>query len=210
MTNNCAVFGEELCDYLNRDYFTIIVVIWTGLQLTWVSLLLVSQLFQISRAQTTLEVMKGHPHHGGPGEVAAAAVTAGAPSLEAAGLTQEGAGPDPAVPAGPRQQSWFDQWKRILGIDTFIATAIHGSKADEVLRQQRANPFNRGCFTNLSDFFCDTAPHFRRRHNGDATLGGEKVDYTTMYDTPSRMSTRMAANGEDQGNYQSVDADDNV
>lgn len=208
--NDCLVFGEELCEVVNRDYFTVILMAWDAIQAIWVTLLIFTQMFQISRAQTTLEVMKGN-HQLGP-EPVVAAIAAGSTTLEGAGLTEAGASPDATGAARPRaKESWFEEWKRLLGIDTFIATAIHGSKAEEVLRRQRANPFNRGCFTNLSDFFCDGTPQFRRRHNGEAMLGGDKVDYAAMYEAPPKMTMRKAQ-GEDgqRVNYYSVSTDDNV
>lgn len=160
------------------------------------------------RGQTTLEVMKGHQHTSGPNAMATAAITAGSTSLEGAGLTQQGAGPDPVGSGRPARGGWFEQWKKLLGIDSFMATALHGSRADEVMRRRRENPFNRGMITNLRDFFGDPAPQCGRRHNGEAMLGGERVSYTGMYDVPSR--TNMRRGGDGGVNYYSVDTEDRV
>ena len=175
-------------------------------------MLMFVQLVQISRAQTTLENMKGHPQLSGPGALATAAVTAGTTSLEGAELTGHDTGPNAGAQDKPRKpkESWFEQWKKLLGIDTFIATAMHGSRADEVRARQGQNPFTRGCLTNCRDFFCDTAPVFGKRKNGEAMLGGEEVDYTSMYEPPPRMRMRTNLRGGSDVNYYSVNTDEEV
>jgi len=208
----CNVISDELCIMLNKDPFTVATVIWAALQLTWVTMLLLTQLIQVARAQTTYENMKGHTHMSGPGTVVTSALLAGTTSLEGAQLTNQGAGPDtPGTrPAHRHKEGCFERWKKLLGVDTFIATAMYGSRAEEVQARRRANVFTRGVVTNCSDFFCDPAPVFGRRENGVAMLGGQKVDYTTMYQPPAR--TRMRTTGDDGygGQYASVDTDDSV
>ena len=98
----------------------------------------------------------------------------------------------------------------MLGIDTFMATAMFGSKTN---RQQqvasRSNPFSRGILRNCQDFWLDPAPIFGSRINGEAMLSGNKVDYTSMYEVPAltRRSGRSSGGG---GAYEAVAAEDAV
>lgn len=154
------------------------------------------QLVQISRGLTTRESMKSHDHHSsGPTTAITSALAAGTTTLDSAQITEAGSGPDlPTEPvAKPKESSW-QALKKLLGLDTFLATAMFGSRGDVVLASQRQNLFTRGVITNCSDFFLDPAPVFGSRENGEAMLGGQKVDYTRMWEVPSK--TKRTA-GED-------------
>ncbi len=208
----CSILKDDFCAILNKDPFTIITVVWATLQLTWVTMLLFVQLVQISRAQTTYENMKGHPHLGGSAEVVTSAFMAGTTSLDGAEVTAQGRGPDPVAASQHYRlkESWFQQWTKLLGLDTAVTLMLHGSKTDEVRTRQRRNPFARGVITNFRDFFCDPAPVFGRRRNGAAMLGGEKVDYTTMYEPPPRTTMRMARQDGRDVQYRAVHTEDSV
>lgn len=106
------------------------------------------------------------------------------------------AGPGGAVPVGhahphkkhQKKEGCFAQWKKLLGLDTFIATALHGSKAGEVMARRRENPFTRGVLRNCQDFWCDAggaSGFFRGRGDGISLLGGEEVDYRRLYSVPA-------------------------
>ncbi|KAL8819395.1 MAG: hypothetical protein Q9223_002155 [Gallowayella weberi] len=144
-------------------------------------------------------------------EVLTSALTAGTTSLSGASLTNTGTGPDPAIPsdpeghAHPHKVGFLAQWKKLLGLDTFVATAMGKSG-----RRKRGNPFSRGIITNCKDFWFDPAPYFSRRENGLAMLDGDVINYTTMYDTPPRRRTRRARGDQQTGTYQSVDTEDAV
>ena len=92
----------------------------------------------------------------------------------------------------------------MLGLDTFIATA---SDAAQGRLQTRGNPFSRGLVGNCKDFWCDPAPIFGKRHNGDSLLGGEVVNYTDMYETPLR--ARSGRTGVDSMVYSAVADEEN-
>lgn len=198
-STSCTILSESLCSTLNSDPFTFALTVWATLQLVWVSMLLVVQLVQVARGLTTFEAMSGHKHmhghkHGHGASAAADALTSfvasGDPNLANAGLTSANRGPDPAVPAHPHKHkghigSYFSNLSHMLGVDTFLATAMFGSRAKEVQAQNRSNPFSRGLFGNCSDFWCDKEPVFRSRENGAAMLGGNRVDYTRMYNVPA-------------------------
>lgn len=188
-----------------------VLAIWAALQLIWVTMLLLVQLLQIARAQTTFESMRGRVHHGSQAsEAITSALIAGTTSMTGAQLTHTGMGPDPALlPASRRvrakKEGCFSQWKKLLGLDMFVATAQGG-----VGIRKRGNLFSRGIITNCKDFWCDPAPYFGRRENGDAMLDGEVINYTRMYETPPRMKARRSPAGGGSSLYHSVGSEDAV
>lgn len=198
-----------------KDPYTIVLTIFTALQLSWVTMLIIVQLVQIGRAQTTFENMRGHIHHAGHGvpEAITSTLVAGTTSLEEAQLTPDGMGPNPVVNSGqghnrPHREGFFSQWKRLLGLDTFVATAQSGFSGSGSRRDR--NPFSRGVITNCKDFFCDGAPIFGRRETGSTMLGREVVNYTRLYDTPPRSRHMMRIRPQEGGEYQSVPGDESV
>ena len=191
-----------------RDTFSVVLATWAALQMVWVTMLLIVQLLQIARAQTTFESMRGHMHGSQASEAITSALVAGTASLSGAQLTPNGIGPDPALPSGsrrnrPRKDGCFSQWIKLLGLDTLIATAQGG-----VRFRRRRNPFTRGIITNCKDFWCDSAPYFGRRENGAAMLDREVVNYTRMYETPPRMRIRRSPQDSEGGTYRSVGSED--
>lgn len=194
--HQCNVLRPDLCELFNKDSFTIVLLIWTSLQFIWATMLLFVQFVQIARATTTYESMKGHGHGHGAGDALTSFVTTGSTSMEDAQVTGADAGPTPGTPHhhSRRQQKegCWTQWKRLLGLDTFVMTALHGSRAGEVQRQARSNPFNRGIMSNCKDFWCEPGSVFGEKENGEALLGGERVNYTKLYEPPPRMDGRWA------------------
>ncbi|KAI9702573.1 MAG: palmitoyltransferase akr1 [Candelina mexicana] len=212
----CNIISPSLCGIILTDPFTILLVAWAGIQLTWVTMLLVVQLVQVSRAQTTFESMRGHSHSDGnsASEAITSALTAGTTSLSGAQLTDSGMGPNPTMSADAHnghthRDGFFSRWKKLLGLDTFVNTALHGYHGSKKQARQPKNPFSRGVITNCKDFWCDSAPIFGRRENGAARLGGGAVNYTRMYETPSRLRIRRGRGDTDEA-YQSLAADDSV
>lgn len=206
----CNVINDALCDIVTRDTFTLVLDIWIVLQLVWVTMLCAVQLVQVSRNQTTYENMRGHHiDRSYPSSQAfASAMAAGTTSLEGAGLTASGAGPNPAIPrpGAPRRRHGFcSQWSSLLGIDTFFATARDGLRDGHQAARPR-NPFSRGVATNCRDFWCDPAPIFGKRTTGSGMLGGEVVNYHDMYETPTQM--RVGSRTGEGGAYRSVAGED--
>lgn len=174
-------------------------------------MLFIVQSVQIARALTTYESMRSHAHRSSPAaEAITSAITAGTTSLSGASLTNNGVGPDPAIPSSNRgsaplrKEGFFAQWKKLLGLDTFIATATGKSG-----RRKRGNPFSRGIFINCRDFWFDPAPYFGQRENGAGMLNGEIINYTRMYETPSRIRTRRPRDSEG-GTYHSLGMEESV
>ncbi|OQE93711.1 hypothetical protein PENNAL_c0005G11614 [Penicillium nalgiovense] len=206
----CNVINDTLCDYASRDPFTLILNVWITLQLVWVTMLCAVQLVQISRNQTTYENMRGHHiDRSYPSSQAfASAMTAGTTSMEAAGLSTSGQGPNPALRGPPphrRKTGCIKQWSSLLGIDAFWTTAKDGLRDGPQAARPR-NPFSRGVVTNCRDFWCDPAPLFGKRQTGAAMLGGEVINYHDMYETPMRMHTGNRS-GDGPG-YRSVASED--
>lgn len=218
----CNLLSPRLCKTVNADPFTVVLVIWATLQLTWTTMLMFVQMVQVSRAMTTYENMRSsHGHPSQAAEAITSALTAGTTSMAGAQLGAGGHGPDPALPpthaphAHHHRQGCFATWKRILGVDTFLETAFHGygGSRNRVARARKPkNPFSRGIIGNCKDFWCDPAPIFGPRENGSAMLGGVVVNYTTVYETPPRMSLRTRSNGATSGGgaYESVATDDDA
>ena len=184
--------------------------IWACIQLVWVTMLLIVQAVQIARAVTTTESMRGKAHHESrASEAVTALMTSGTTSMSDAQLTNTGMGPDPVVPShrpsNRQREGYFAQWQKLLGLDTFVATA-QGTAGS----RRRGNPFSRGVITNCRDFWCDPAPYFGKRETGSAMLDGEAVNYTRMYDAPSRMTLRRSRENAEGGMYHSVGTEDAV
>lgn len=205
-SKECNVLSEQLCRYVNNDAYTMVLLVWAALQTTWVTMLLFVQMVQIARGLTTYENMRGAYHHSSNNAANAitTALTTGSTSISGAQLGPDGRGPDPAVPRGHdhHHDGCLNQWKKILGIDTFVGTV----KKDKSTTRNR-NPFSRGYVTNCKDFWCDPAPVFGGRPNGQACLDGEVVNYTTLHEPPSRMRARKPTARAASG-YERVRVDD--
>ena len=183
----CNILSPAVCGVLIRDPWTIVLTIWATFQLVWVTMLLAVQLVQISRNQTTFENMTRHSFdharhshhrpHEAHGTVAGGHGAASLNDTAAAGSR---------LHAHPRRpDGCLTRWKKLLGLDAFMATAQDGlADASTGRRRNRSNPFSRGIIGNCRDFWCDPAPVFGRRTTGEAMLGGQIVNYARMYDRP--------------------------
>ena len=143
-------------------------------------MLIIVQSVQIARASTTFEAMRSYVQHEptAAGIFTTALVTG---AIDTAGVDQAGAGNEPSQTRATKG-SCIAQWKRLLGLDTFMATAQGELKADRMSR--RRNMYSRGALRNCVDFWCDPAPIFGRRPNGSAMLDGVIVNYASMYESP--------------------------
>lgn len=216
----CNILSTTLCGILSRDTFTIVLTIWSSLQLIWVSMLCVVQLVQISRNQTTYENMRGHTldYANSASQAITSAITTGTTSDDIGGLSTAGQGPIPAIPPTTvpshrrppphrHDHGCLSQWKKLLGLDTFVATAQDG--LDRRGGGRYRNPFSHGVFTNCKDFWCDSEPYFGKRDTGSAMLGGEVINYTRLFDMP--FMTRSGGSRAGSGMvYRSVAAEDAV
>ncbi|KAF2200210.1 palmitoyltransferase akr1, partial [Delitschia confertaspora ATCC 74209] len=194
----CNVLSEDLCRILHKDSYTILLSIWAAFQLSWVTMLLLVQLLQIARALTTFESMRGHLHSATPADAITSFVTTGDTSQDTGSGLGSGQDTGEGVRRPPHRESAWNQWKRLLGVDTFVTIALRGSQANQS-RNRASNPFSRGVVRNCQDFWCDESSVFKGKENGYARLGGERVDYTRLYEVP-----KMRMRREERGAYEEV------
>jgi hypothetical protein len=215
-SSECNLLAPSVCKIVNADPFTLVLVFWSVLQSTWVTMLLFVQFVQISRAMTTWENMRGapHSHDSKVSEAITSVLSTGTTSRAGAQIGNTGLGPDPVHSHGGHhhhKEGCFGQWKKILGVDTFVETALGSLEATKAGGGRRArvrgnrNPFSVGCIGNCKDFLCDSAPIFGKRENGEAMLGGQVVNYTMMYETPAIQRIMSHTGG-----YQSVAGEESV
>ncbi|KAI0550079.1 hypothetical protein F4679DRAFT_543860 [Xylaria curta] len=208
-SSECLVLSESLCKIVNADPYTVLLGIWGTLQLTWVSMLIFVQFIQVARAMTTYENMYGI-QDGSAGALVSAFTSTGAP-LDP--NHPNFGGPPSAAddPLGERKghghhghkhRSFLQQWSRILGVDTFIETATGRGAATGKNMRKKKNPYSKGYVQNCKDFWCDPSPMFGRRENGDAMFGGERINYTEVYESPAAMGLGMT--GQRRGQYEAV------
>lgn len=191
----CNILPTYLCTFALRDPWTITLTIWALMQLVWVSMLLVVQSIQIAKNITTYENMKRHDHGStGPSHLPlhhARPTTLGA-THNTTSLNDTAASATRIHPHHRAPDGMCTKLKKTLGIDVFFATASDAS-AGKI--KDRSNPFSRGVLGNCKDFWCDPAPVFRRRKPGEGYLGGDVVDYYSMYERPSILRVRGGAGG---------------
>ena len=179
-------------------------------------MLLFVHLSQIARNITTYETMRGQLHAG----PLMTAVTTGSLSADGAQLD----GPEAAGAAfivgeasagalrghGHKRkpkEGCLAQWSKLLGVDTFITVAFQGYKGSqqskaERLRAKKSNVWTRGVVRNCMDFWTDGPVMQRKRTGTRALLGGEEVDYASVYDVPRGGISYRG------GGYQSVATED--
>jgi palmitoyltransferase len=205
--SKCNIFADEICNVILRDPFTVVLSLWAGLQLSWVTMLLFVQVVQISKATTTFESMRGHHGQGSrASDAITAALTTGSTSMNGA---QTGSRSQHHENPHGHKEGCFSQWKKLLGLDTFVATAQEGLEGSRRSRR-RQNPFTRGIITNCKDFWCDPAPYFGRRDIGAGMLDGEIVNYAQMYEVPPRAKTRRAHHNGNEAIYHRVGEEENA
>lgn len=176
-------------------------------------MLLFVQFIQVARAMTTYENMYGI-NDGSAANLLHSFTSTGAP-LDP--NHPNAAAPPSAAddPLGNRpghghnhDRGFLKQWSRILGVDTFIETATgRGAATGKTLRKKK-NPYSKGYVQNCRDFWCDPAPVFGRRETGDAMLGGQKINWTEMYESQALMDV-TGGRRRGRSGYESV-ADEEV
>ena len=194
----CHILAEWLCGLISKDLFTCIIALWIGLQVTWVTMLVIVQSVQIAKGMTTYEAMHGHQQYESDVPRAiTAALTTGSVMTDEPRLAQ-GNISDTHNHSHARKKDFWTQWKKLLGLDTFMATARSGLKRSSPRRRQ--NPFSLGLARNCTDFWCDPAPIFGKRETGVSMLDGAPVNYASLFETP-RNSVILETN---QSSYEGV------
>lgn len=174
---------SDLCAITAHDSFLVSVAVWATLQLTWTSILLASQLWQVARQMTTLEVSNlgrygfmggrggaslsgqmGHRHQRTQDSVLPGVDTEDTALVNDAGSTASGVvHRHSGVCAGCGSGFLMN----LLGFDRFTK----GKAVDGLARAGKAsNPFDQGIVKNCKDFW---------------TAGRELgVEYDKLYDVP--------------------------
>ena len=165
-----CMFPSSLCYIISYDTFLFVVVLWGTLQLSWTIILLASQLWQISRQMTTLEVsnLGRYGFMGGRGA---------SMSTQMGAMQQAGGVSGIDTPGGEGELgnkhhnhkgccgSGF--LMHLLGLDRFTK----GKATEGLARSTKAhNPFDLGFAGNCKDFWT------RGRELG--------VEYERVYDVP--------------------------
>jgi len=158
-------------------------VLLTGLQSSWITMLLIVQVVQICRARTTYESMT--PHHrrhrgvsSSSSATAAAAVVvvaAGTASTTSAALESHAREPDPVV---RKDEGWWKTMRKLLGVDVFWNTTAASTRGATGGQRER-NPFSVGVVRNCGDFWKG-----EWKVGTVGWIGGRKVDWAGVYETP--------------------------
>jgi palmitoyltransferase ZDHHC13/17 len=184
----------DICEPLVTDPYSTLLTLWAGAQLMWIGLLVVVQYYQITRGITTQELTNLQKYG-----------FLGGGNVTPEDRMQEGVSSRiPAKPEGP-PPTRFGKCLRILGVEQFFAT-FRDKRQRTVAQRRGMNPFDQGsCWTNCSDFWANPAVvndegqrgwlengvgvrgmGFRLGKGGDGLLGGEEVDYFSMFEVPEK------------------------
>jgi hypothetical protein len=193
----CKILPMDICEPLITDPYTTILAIWTGAQLTWLTMLVLVQNYQIARGITTHELsnLQKYGFLGG-----------GNVTIE--DRMQEGVSsrlPPISSPETGAPKGRLGRCLRILGVEQFFTT-FRDKRKRAVVQRKGMNPFDQGaCLTNCGDFWA-VPPYlndestrgwldhglrlrgkgFQLGRGGAASLGGEPVDYFEMWEVPDR------------------------
>jgi len=87
-----------------------------------------------------------------------------------------------------------------------MATAREGvSENSARSSRQNRNPWSRGLISNCTDFWCSGIGElFGGGKPGEGMLGGQRVDYFKMYETPARMRNTSGGRSAGGARYESL------
>lgn len=194
--------SANLCKLVNSDAYSLILAVWVSLQLVWVTMLLLTQLFQVSRGMTTYENMTGIR----TGSSTTTVLTSTGAPLDPSLVSADGSDGRSGGTGVGVKEGLVKQWSRLLGVDAFIETLTGRGAATSKSRRRKRNPYNRGCVSNCRDFWCDPAPVFGTRESGSGLLGGDKVNYAELYESPMLMMRLGGRRG--RGGYEALGTDE--
>lgn len=162
-------------------------------------MLVVVQLWQISRASTTQEVYEQrrniHPHSSSVQNVEeslVSAIVSGTSDPGMAALDAQGQGPDPpshechhhATSHNHAQLGSMRKIARLFGIDQFFSTAREGLLVTQHGgRMKQKSPYHGGLVSNCEDFW-STPPLDEIHSDGAGRLKGKSVDYYRLFELP--------------------------
>lgn len=191
----CTLLAECYCNWLQIDGFGILLAAWDSLQMTWVTMLMIVQLWQISRGSTTMEVYdrrrgvfntKSAPIQ----QLVASAIVSGTTDTGMAGLEPQGQGPDPPHACHHHRHthqgdSSVRKIARLFGIDQFFSNAKESllSRQNPVIER---NPYHGGLVSNCEDFW-QKPPLDEIHSDGAGRLKGKPVDYYKLFEFPDSL-----------------------
>jgi hypothetical protein len=212
----CKILPMDICEPLVTDPYSTILAFWATAQLSWLTLLVVVQCYQITRGITTHELtnLQKYGFMGGG-------------NITVEDRMQEGVSSrlPPANATPDIQPTRFQKVLRILGVEQFFTT--FRDQRQRALAQRRGmNPFDQtSCWTNCADFWAvpDVLNEessrgwlengcrvrgmgFRLGKGGEAKLGGQEVDYYEMWEVPQK--TRKIRRLDEE--YQAVETGDDA
>lgn len=179
----CSLLEDELCSGLNVSPFIFLLTAFIIFQSLWLSLLVLSQIFQISRGITTFE-LSAYTNR---------AYNGTNPNFSSA--PAELLSPDASAPVSTKQRSCFSSLCLLTGIDQFRVALkqVIGMKSDRPVERV---PTDYGFKQNCIDFwFASGDDHLKFRNffklpvTGQANLNGETVNYYELYALPEKRIT---------------------
>ena len=203
-TAECKILPAEVCQPLLVDPFTTLLSIWAFVQMSWVTLLCLVQLHQISSAVTTYESanLQRYGFMGG---------RSGDRFQEGAAPRNQDINTAPVTASSQAEEKSFKKFTKIflraIGVEIFFQTAKDSLfKRRERQRQRKSlNPFNQKSLKlNCADFWhigsdednFDLKSSFLHSGikvsgygmgiatNGMGYVGGKVVDYFTFFSLP--------------------------
>jgi hypothetical protein len=203
--DSSCILPFDLCSASSYDTLALSIVFWSALQLSWTSVLLTAQIWQICRQMTTLEV-SNVSRYGFMGGKPGVSVRGQSGLVEKWGRENPPGGtggPNDHVhgptcdhgPASGAKKSHF--LLKILGVDRFLNGKAEGLAA----APKGSNPFDVGIWTNCRDFW-----------SSGGKLG---VDYGRVYDVPvggfkRALRHKKRATGRRSAGYERVGEEDTV
>lgn len=180
----CSLLDDELCSGLTYTPFTFVLGVWTLFQGLWLTFLLFSQFFQITKGVTTLELSNltkyadstnPNPHYSSvPAEMAG---------------SEEG----PIISRG--QKKCWSTFCLVTGLDQFLI-ALKQTIGIKDSSTVYGIPTDYGVKMNCTDFWFATGDdHLKFRNflktpvKGEANLDGVPVDYYKLYELPPKHPT---------------------
>jgi palmitoyltransferase len=180
----CSFLDDELCAAYTKSRFTLFLTAWSLFQMIWLTFLLFSQLFQISKGLTTVElsVLTKQSHDTNPYYSSAPAEL----------LEGETPGELPSGSHTHSHRNICSTFFLLTGLDQFVITLKQtlGLKSNVSLGEV---PSDYGFKQNLVDFwFASGDDHLKFRNfikfpvMGESNLGGQTVDYYKLYELPPK------------------------
>ncbi|KTW25902.1 hypothetical protein T552_03176 [Pneumocystis carinii B80] len=189
LSKKCFAFLKLLCEPFLLDPFTFVLALWTFLQLIWVTLLLIVQLFQISHSITTNEA-RNLDKYGFMGKIEQDFYKKDAAYMLNSTLSNSDVESHHYCSHKKRYRMLL-MLSRFLGIHHFLKIISIFSKSVSLINNTK-NPFNHGIVSNCKDFWSSGTGEIsvldftnKKKHSyteGSAYINGQLINYYYLYD----------------------------